>query len=97
MYKNIAEDALYVVCLWETILCVSGMYAVVLQHEISAPQVITRLLVSNIHDIILVHTQFVLVCTWYCTVTSQFKAVLYNSIEFTNATMCCTMYAQNLL
>ena len=28
----------YVVYLWETILCVHGMYDVVLQHEISAPK-----------------------------------------------------------
>ncbi len=47
----------YVLCLWETILCVRDMYAVVLQY------CIVPLFVSNIHDIILVCNQYVLVCT----------------------------------
>ncbi len=53
-----------VVCLWETMLCMSDIYAVVLQYWI------VPLLVSNIVDIILVGTQYVLVCTslYYYTI-----------------------------
>ena len=37
VYKILQGMLFYVVRLWETILCVRGMYAVVLQHLISAP------------------------------------------------------------
>ncbi len=51
----------YVMCLWETILCVHNMYAVVLHCSSNTKSV--PLLLSNIHDIISVHTQYILVCT----------------------------------
>jgi hypothetical protein len=74
----------YVVCLWETILYVCGMcHALVFQHyhDISAP---LPLLVSNlnIHDIIVVHTYYILECT----------SLYYNTCPVT--VQVCTEYTQ---
>ncbi len=54
-FKYVLGTYWYVLC-----ICVRYMYAVVLQHEISAP---IQVLVFNIRDIILVRTRYVLVCT----------------------------------
>ncbi len=69
-----------VVCLWETILCVRDMCAVVLQYESAVP-----LLVSNIHDIILVHMHY------YSVHTGMYLSViLYISCTCLYSVRTCT-------
>jgi hypothetical protein len=63
-YIQVAEDVVYVVCLWEMILFVCDNVCCGAPILKSVP-----LLVSNIHDIIPVHTQYILVrtCLYYYT------------------------------